>query len=261
MAIREIFGKFEITNGLGLEFRVGTLNLIVKRFSMGWGFRVLPVEQPFEGIFRSFEIPPLEVSQSDLFQTGRSDTLVVAPALPIKPVVLKNSGMRILPGQSMRFFVKVPLNLQFFHTDALADYFITEYPLIRLSDTWFGEPDEGETAFALGSHYQKDPELLAPLPWEAVCPVHITNHSTLLLEVQRLIIRVDNLAILSTSHGLMTSLVDIEYRGREQISSATYRLDKNVHGDSHQQLAAPRLSSGKSSMMINFHFIKNIYQI
>ena len=261
MTIQDIFGKYEIANGQGLQIRAGNLNLVVKRFSMGWGFRVVPAEQPFEGIYRSLEIPPLEVSESDLFQSGRSDTLVIGPALPLKPVVLKNSGMRILPGQSMRFFVKVPLNLQFFHTDSITDYFITEYPLIRLSDTWFGEPDEGETAFALGSHYQKDPELLDPLPWEVVCPVHITNHSNLLLEVQRLIIRVDNLAILSTGHGLMTSVVDIEYKGREQVSSATYKLDRNIHGDNHQQLASPRLSGGKSSLMINFHFIKNIYQI
>lgn len=261
MTIQEIFGKHEISNGQGLEIRAGTLHLIVKRFSMGWGFHVLPTEQPFEGIYRSSEIPSLEVSESDLFQSGRSDTLVITPALPLKPVVLKNSGMRILPGQSMRFFVKVPLNLQFHHTDAITDYFITEYPLIRLSDTWFGEPDEGETAFALGSHYQKDPELLDPLPWEVICPVLITNHSTLLLEVQRFIIRVENLAILSTSHGLMTSVVDIEYKGKEQISSATYRVDKSVHGDNHLQLATPRSSGGKSSLMINFHFIKNIYQI
>ncbi|HAX96538.1 MAG TPA: hypothetical protein DCY35_08470 [Prolixibacteraceae bacterium] len=261
MTIGDIFGKYEILNGKGLEIKAGTLNLMVKRFSMGWGFHVIPAVQPFDGVFLGTEIPELEVSESDLFQTGRSDKLVVTPALPLKPVVLKNSGMRILPGQSMRFFVKVPLSLQFYHTDTIADNFITEYPLIRLSDTWFGEPDEGETAFALGRHYQKDPELLDLMPWEIICPVLITNHSTLLLEVQRLIIRVNNLAILSTSHGLMTNIVDIEYKGKEQISSATYRVDRNVHGDNQHQLASPRSLGAKSSLMINFHFIKNIYQI
>ena len=132
--------------------------------------------------------------------------------------------------------------------------------MFRLSDTWFGEPDEGEPAFALGNFYWQDASLLNVLPWEAVCPVHILNNSNLLLEVQRLIIRVENLALIRSGNQLLTSMVEIEYKGRDQVSSASYHLDKTIHGKEYIQITEPRSTVAKSSLKINFHFIKNIYQ-
>lgn len=260
MELYKIFDSYRLTNGEGLEIKAGSLHLTVKRISMGWGFVKTDTSMPFEKVEINRLVPDFEVSESNLYQAGRSDILVVAPVLPEKPVVLKNSGLRILPGQSMHFFVKIPLNLQFFFEEAKTDNLITEYPMFRLSDTWFGDPDEGEPAFTLGNFYRKDVSLLNVQPWEAVCPVRIANNSNLLLEVQRLIIRVENLALIRTVNQLLTTLVEIEYKGRDQVSSASYHLDKAIHGEEIIQLTEPRSIVAKSSLKINFHFIKNIYQ-
>lgn len=260
MELFEIFDSFRLTHGEGLEIKAGSLHLRVKRISMGWGFVKTDIYEPFDNVEVSRIVPDFEVSESNLYQTGRSDVLVVTPILPEKPVVLKNSGLRIHPGQNMHFFVKIPLNLQFFFENAVPHHLIAEFPMFRLSDTWFGEPDEGEPAFALGNFYRKEVSLLNIRPWEAVCPVHILNNSNLLLEVQRLIIRVENLTLIRSGRQLLTSLVEIEYKGRDQVSSASYHIDKAIHGNEFTQLAEPRNTAAKSSLKINFHFIKNIYQ-
>jgi hypothetical protein len=250
---------YQINNGQGLEVRAGTLHLHIGRISSGWAFKSLETVSRFPQIELVHRESAIQVSESDLFQTGKSDKLYILPALPSRPVVLKNSGMRILPGQNMRFFLKIPLNLQFYSDNPVPENFITEYSVIRLSDTWFGEPDDGELAFALGSYYQKDEGLLELQPWEAVCPVRISNNSGLMLEVQRFIVRVENLALVRSGGRIMTSMIEIEYKGRDQVSNATYHIGRSVHGADYQELSAPRYYTGKSGLKINFHFIKNIY--
>lgn len=260
MELFSLFDQYHVDSGEGIEIQSGSLHLLIKRISSGWGFKVLETTGPFPEILLRKLTPDIQVSESELYQTGKSGNLCIAPSLPVKPVVLKNSGMHILPGQSMHFFVKIPLNLQFYFDEPSVNNLISEYPMYRLSDTWFGEPDEGESAFALGNFYQKDADLLDVRPWEAICPVNILNHSNLMLEVQRLIIRVENLALVRSDQRIMTSMVEIEYKGRDQVSSVSYHLDKSLHGASFIQMTAPRSNVAKSSLKINFHFIKNIYQ-
>lgn len=261
MDLINICRDYKLLSSEGIDIQVGSMHLQVRRISSGWGFRTTEVLQPYDGVLLTKENSTFQVSESGLYQTGKSDTLLIVPALPAKPVVLKNSGLKILPGQSMRFFVKIPLGLQFYFESVAPEHFISEFQLYRLSDTWFGDPDEGEPALALGNFFQKDVTLLDVKPWEAVCPVHISNLSNLLLEVERLIIRVENLALLIAGNQLITSLIEIEYKGREQVSSASYHLRKAVHGEDYRQVASPRHAGSKSSLMINFHFIKNIYPI
>ncbi len=261
MNLKDICRLHTIQNNKGIAIKAGKLHLQVKRFSMGWGFKANETASEAEEVSSEENISDFQVSESDLFQTGKQDDLLIVPALPPKPVVLKNSGIRILPDQNMRFFVKIPLWLQFYRSELGNENFITEYPLFRLSDTWFGEPDEGEPAYALGNFYQKNLSLIEVKPWEAICPVNIRNNSNTLLEVQRFIIRTDYLSLVFSNNQIFTSLTDIEYKGKEQISSASYSLNNSIHGDSFRQIAQPRNAGGKSLLKINFHFIKNIYQL
>ena len=261
MNLTDICKNYRFSHHQGMTIKAGTLQLELKRISQGWGFRPEEVFSPFDEIKMEENQPGFMVSESALYQSGDSDNLYIRPVLPAKPVVLKNSGMRILPGQSMRFFVKIPLWLQFYHSEVHPENFMTEFPLWRLSDTWFGEPDEGEPALALGNFYEKDPAMLDIKPWEAISPVLITNYSTLLLEVQRLIIRVENLVLVKSGDQIMTSLTEIGYKGREQISSASYHLNKTLHGEGYREIAPARNAGIRSAMKMNFHFIKNIYPI
>lgn len=260
MLVTDIFNKYKLGNGEGISIRAGKLDLKVRRISMGWGFKLEPEGAFVNDIELSMDPGQFSVSDCNLYQTGKSNALIVAPALPDKPLVLKNSGIRILPGQTMNFFVKIPVWVQFYFAEQAADRFIAEFPLVSLSHTWFGEPDSGEPAYAMGGFYQKEMGQLGAQPWDAICPVHISNNSTLLLEVERLIIRVENLALVRSDNKFITSLLSIEYTGKDQVSTANYRLDKSVHGEGYHQVAPPRHAGNRALMKINFHFIKNWYQ-
>jgi hypothetical protein len=137
---------------------------------------------------------------------------------------------------------------------------LKEIPFKRLSDTWFGEPDSGEAAFALGNEYYLDFESIETSPFEAICPVSIFNNSPGTLEIQRQIIRVENLALYKNNNKIVTSMVQVEYKGQQILSSADYHYSKIYDGEKQDILTKPRNASGKNLLKMNFHFIKNIYK-
>jgi hypothetical protein len=82
----------------------------------------------------------------------------------------------------------------------------------------------------------------------------------LVLEVERLIIRVENLALYLNENKLITSQVAIEYKGKDIISSASFHFSKYIHGEKAETVLQPRSSVSKNLLKINFHFIKNLYK-
>ena len=72
---------------------------------------------------------------------------------------------------------------------------IKEISPVKLTNTWFGEPHDGEPAFALNAGSWQSPDELDLSPFEAICPVTIHNNFAGVLEVVRLIIRVENMTL------------------------------------------------------------------
>lgn len=246
MEIDKMFRKYQVKDKKSEIVDFGDVSIRIKREGQGWFVNSLnkDEEEPLSGNF---------------YQTGASDNLILAPALQTKPLVFKGSELSIMPNQKITFFVKIPLLIQIFHTNKHEDNLIKEIPYTRLSDTWFGEPDNGEAAFLLGSEYFFNIEEVEVQPYEAICPIQVFNHSDKLLELQRLIIRVENMTLYKVNQSIYTSLVKLEYKGKEAISSANYGTSKVFHGEKINVLTKPRNDSG-SPIMINFHFIRNIYK-
>jgi hypothetical protein len=197
---------------------------------------------------------------SDYFQTGNSNTLIIAPALPVKPLVFKGTGLNVLPNQKLTFFLRIPLAFQIYFSKILPENLLKEISYKRLSDTWFGEPDMGEPAFALGSEYYLEMDEIEIADLEAICPVTVHNTSAEILNVQRLIIRDENVTLYKNRDKIITSVVHVEYKGKEVASEVDYNYSKDYHGEKQEIIAKPRNASGKNLLKLNFHFIKNIYR-
>lgn len=247
-----IFGKRKILPGNTEKIQLGCSQLVVAREKEGWQI----------GLQQNCADPQSQETNPKMifFQTGKSHSLVIAPALPTKPLVFKESKINLLPGQKLNFFIKIPLTFQVYSSKALPGNLLKEIEYRRLSDTWFGEPDNGEAAFALGSEYFLDMEKMETAEFEAICPILMKNNSPSSLEVQRLIIRAENLALYRNEQKIVTSLVQIEYKGQDVISSATYHYSKQFNGEKQEIVAKPRNETGKNILKVNFHFIKNIYK-
>lgn len=246
MEVGNVFRKYHLENGESEEIVFGDLAILIKRLGQGW-------------IIHSFKKDEEETEGGDFYLTGVSNDLYLEPALQTKPLVFKGNGLSVLPEAEFNFFLKIPLVFQFYHTKKTAKNLIVEISSLRLSDTWFGEPQSGESAYAMGSKYFLDLDDLQTEYFEAICPISMKNNSDKTLELQRLIIRVENLILYQVNNRIFTSLVKLEYKGKETMSSAHYVASKAIHGDKPRVISKAR-NTDNASMKVNFNFISNIYK-
>jgi hypothetical protein len=253
--------KYEFTVNQTLQFKAGFAEVLVKHIPNGWLIKSCIPDQPSADL----QVKEMEGLDEDSevfhFQTGKPNQLFVVPAFPNKAVVFRNNkNIKISAGQSADLFFRIPLTMQIYFQEVKDENRLFEIPLQRLSDTWFGEADSGEPAFSIGNNYYKELAEIPYFPWEAVSPVEIINNTTGLLDLQRLILRVDDFSLYLKNKHLLSDYVTIEFKGQEQAGSVNLTLKKEIHGLNPLQLAKPRTASSRNLLRKSFYFIKNIYQ-
>ncbi|MEZ5104798.1 MAG: hypothetical protein R2757_09905 [Draconibacterium sp.] len=253
MDLNSILQKHQITPGTTKSINIGCILLSATRLKDGW--QLVTTDNCPDDDINLHE----NSAMSDYFQTGKSNSLIIAPALPNKPLVFKGSGLNVLPGQKITIFLKIPLTFQIYFSKVQPENLLREITYKRLSNTWFGEPDSGEPAFTLGSEYFLDFDEIKITGFEAICPVSVKNSDNENLNVQRLIIRDEHLSLYKNENKMVTSLVEIEFKGKDTIGAVDYHYSKLYNGEKQEILAKPRNSSGKG-LKLNFHFMKTIYR-
>jgi hypothetical protein len=254
MDLESILKKHKFQTGETRLIDIGCVQLSATRKNDGWHL-ITTDNCPHDDIDLSSD-----ATLSDYFQTGSSNTLIIAPALPAKPLVFKGTGLNVLPNQKLTFFLKIPLAFQIYFSKILPENLLKEITYKRLSDTWFGEPDSGEPAFSLGSEYFLDIDEIKINDLEAICPVVVHNSSSEILRVQRLIIRDENVTLYKNIDKIVTSVVNVEFKGNDVAGEVDYNYSKQYNGDKQEIIAKPRNPLGKNLLKLNFHFIKNIYR-
>nr|WP_321356508.1 DUF432 domain-containing protein [uncultured Draconibacterium sp.] len=248
-----IYGKKQLNPGESDLINYSIFTLGIKRNEEGWYLK------SFDNI-NGQEIDSNEIIDGTYYHSGKSNRLILAPALPVKPMIFKNSRIIISPKQRLTFFVKIPLILQVYASKKQDENLLAEFPLQQISNTWFGEPVNGEAAFALESDHFLDFKSIEEDELFAICPITVFNNDNAALDIERLIIRVDQMNLVKFSNHLVTSQVKLEYKGKDHLSSVNYGFAKAFHGENHDIVAKPRNPEGKSLLKINFLFIKNIYR-
>lgn len=253
--------KYEFAVNQTLLFKAGFAEVLVKHISNGWLIKSWVPDQP--NVDLQVEETDDFVGDSEVFhfQTGKSHDLYVAPVLPNKAVVFRNNkNIKISAGESANLFLQIPLTMQFYFQEVKEENRIFEAPLQRLSDTWFGEADNGEPAYSIGNSYELQYAEINSMPWEAISPVEIINNTTGVFDLQRLILRVEDFSLFMKNKQLLTNHVAIEFKGPEHAGSVNLSVRKEIHGQKPLQLAKPRNAVGKNLLRKSFYFIKNIYQ-
>lgn len=248
-----LFGKLQVEPGNNRLIEMEKLRIRIERGSEGWIFQQAFGESTDKEHLNEF-------SEKVYFHTGKSNTLILSPSLPSKSMVFKGNGLFVSPGQKLLFYLKIPLSIQIYYSKIRPEKLLKELLGTPLSNTWFGNPESGEPAFSLGNEYFLNPEDAQPGEFEALCPVSVFNNSQSVLEIERLIIRVENLTLYKKEEKILTSVVSLEYKGKDVLSSANYHHSKSIHGEKPEVVAKSQADSGKNLLKINFHFIKNIYR-
>lgn len=244
-----------------LLFKAGCAEVFVKHIQNGWLVKSCLSEQISTELLVE-EVDDLADDQDVLhFHTGNSTELLLVPALPNKAVVFRNNkNIKISAGESASLFFRIPLTMQFYFQEVKDENRIVEIPLQRLSDTWFGEIDNGEPAYSIGSNYDKSFQEVQATAWEAITSVEIINNTASVLDLQRLILRVEDFNIYLKNKQLLTSHATIEFKGQDQAGSVNLSLRKEVHGEKSVQIAKSRSADSKNLLRRSFYFIKNMYQ-
>ena len=261
MSPQSFWKKYEFAVNQTLLFKAGYEEVLVKHIANGWLIKSHVSDQPAGNL----EAEEVEGFENDAevyhFQTGKSNELIVVPAFPSKAVVFRNNkNIKISAGESAHLYFRIPLTLQFYFQEVKEENRLFEIPLQRLSDTWFGEEDNGEPAFSIGSNYDIAFADVEAQPWEAIAPVEIINDTTGVLELQRLILRVEDFSMYLKSKQLLSNHVAIGFRGPEHAGSVNLSMKKEIHGAKPLQLSKPRNAVGRNLLRKSFFFIKNIYQ-
>lgn len=254
MDLKSILQKHQILPGTTKIIDIGCVQLSATRFKEGWHL-VTTDNCPDDNISLTDES-----AIADYFQTGKSNSLIIAPALPPKPMVFKGTGLNVLPGQKITLFIRIPLTFQIYYSKVHPENLLKEITYKKLSNTWFGETDAGEPAFTLGSEYSLDFDKTEIEGFEAICPVSVKNTANENLNVQRLIIRDEFLTLYKNEDKIVTSQLLIEFRGKDVIGSVDYQYSKDYNGEKQEILAKPRSGSAKNLLKLNFHFMKTIYK-
>lgn len=261
MISQNFWNKYEFQVDEALLFKAGYAEIFVKHIANGWLIKTQEVTLP-QADLQVEETGRVE-EDSDVFhfQTGKSHSLHVVPAFPNKAVVFRNNkNIKVSAGQSACLYFSIPLFLQFYVSEVKEENLLLEVPLQRLSDTWFGPADSGEPAFSIGSSYAKTLAEVRPVAWEAVVPVEIINTSTGLLDLQRLILRVEDFSLYQKNRQLLSNYVSIEFKGQENAGSVNLTTRKDIHGQKPVVVSAARNNGSKNLLRKSFFFIKNIYQ-
>lgn len=193
-SISDDFWKpFRLENQQARGFALGPLRIWVKRDGDDW----LALVFRDGDLTRHDCIPRLEDEVPEAGQWRRvgsvaaSPELKLLPALPNRPVVVRPEvPYTILPGERVQFYVGVPL---WIHLQSKDDVMLVEEPVVRLSNTWFGTPMEGELAYAMRTMAKRQLEDLDFHPWRAVCPVRIKNQRKERLTFERICLHVQYL--------------------------------------------------------------------
>jgi hypothetical protein len=261
MNSRSFWNKYTFAVNQTLTFRAGFTETGVKRVPNGWLVKSQSNAQPTDNLLVAGTMDLTDGPDVFHFYTGESNDLLVVPALPNKPVVFRNNkNLKVSAEEKARLFFRIPLTIQLYFQEIKDANRMTELPLQRLSDTWFGEIDSGEPAYSIGSAYYNSFNELESMPWEAVIPVEISNNTAGTLELQRLILRVEDFNLYQTPKHILTSFVNIEFKGHDQAESVSITTKDEIHGLQPEVLAKCRITESKRLLRRSFFFIKNIYQ-
>ena len=172
-----------------------------------------------------------------------SAALSLAPVFPDRSVVVRpENAFTLQPSVEAKIYVQVPLCLKVSVKARKKEQILTEIPSAYLSDTWFGEFNEGELCYAISSKARR-------APWEppqsdkrffGICPVRIRNNSDEELLVEKICLRVKWLSLFMFKRQIWGSETSIAFRGKNEVTDV--RVASGVPPEIKQakEVAEPR---------------------
>lgn len=172
--------------------------------------------------------------------------LRLLPALPDRVLVVKvEQPFTLLSGADARVYSRVAawVRVQVVGSDGKATD-LTEIPIERLSDTWWGDFRAGQPGYWLATRARRELPTEGSEPWLIVCTLQLTNTSEDDLPVEKLALRVEHLAIFGSDDRLFAEEVTVEYLGEDEGSDIDMTGRPPREADGAERIAPARRRTG-----------------
>lgn len=186
---------------------------------------------------------------------------VLEPRLPDRAIIVRPlMPVTVLPNCEVEFYVSVPIRVavRIFNGNSNDRRDICEEPTVKLSNSWFGLPVEGELCYALKTRARRRLEELRPDINLAMCPVTVRNSHSKELTFERICLRMRHLSIYSGDNHLWTNRGILDYHGEDDLTKITFEQTPPACDGAKQVLAAPRDPEKKNLMMRAFGNFKSM---
>ncbi|MBE0484173.1 MAG: hypothetical protein IBX52_11805 [Bacterioplanes sp.] len=234
---------------------IGPLSLYLERTASEW--LVAHQRHPDDESLHCVSFQPLDERPLDMtFQryVFRQAPLVfrLQPCLMDRPVVVKTrQPVFIPPGESICFFISTPLCVRLLLGN---DLDTQEWPIVRLSDTWFGPSTRvGELCYAAKTHARHALSEIPLRPHRAVTQITLHNHDKKMLSIDKVSLPVQLLSLFQRDdHTLWTEAVTLEHHAEQPL--AKFRIERTVVNDAgaSKRIATPRQTLEKHALIRAF---------
>lgn len=220
--------------GESAYWKVGPLHLRVKRYPTEWRVHWLPGEDlsdrefthqlPAENHFAGGVLSRFAVSEG-------TSSLTLEPCLADRPVVTRpTSPVWILGDDSVTFFVSTPLWVRIRVGEK--ERILTEIPILRPSDTWFGPTSmDGELCFASRTKLLTRESELERWPFRAISAISIQNRIDESLLLERLKLPMPFLSLYRGSDGICFTDRIVFRRERHEDYAHLHIVDRSEASD------------------------------
>lgn len=208
------WGDFSIGTGESVLWDLGAVRFAVQRQELEWRIacRDRPGgEQPDWQVSHLHEIAEDFEEHWERYVSGNTDMpLHIVPALADRPVVSRPSPpFTLFPGEEVRIYLSTPLWVQITTSDK--GTMLKEFPLLPLSDTWFGPSTrEGDLCYATRTHARLELNATPLHVYRATTSLWLRNRASSSLVLERLNLPVTYLGLFHNGEGeLWTEAIEL----------------------------------------------------
>ena len=250
-----MWGALDISPQGCLRTRCGDLIVYIRRVDDEWLFsHSLEPEESGESAVSAVPQEALPVDLDWLrLVSARDEILELVPALPDRPLVIRpETRISIFTGRYALFYVAIPVWLRFVAVRGKERIDVIDVPTRTLSNTWFGDPANGELCYSLDAPLKRNHDQLGKGLSTVVCSLVVRNGSEEKLNFERICVHVENLSVFESQGELWTNEIKVLFKGSDQISQISIQRAPPELAEKPRKLTAPRLDPSKNVLKRSF---------
>lgn len=242
----------EVGEGQSVHLDLGPLSMVLGHGDDEWMLQIDSSEETaIEGDNARLDIGKGLPGQADerFVHAGDSNRIKLSPLLADRSVVIRpQQPVYLLGGQSITLYLSTPIWLKAEVSDP--PVLLKEFPVLRLSDTWFGSSTrEGELCYAGRTQARHNLAELPRRPHRAITPMTIRNETVEPVPLEKISLPVPLLSLYGADDGsLWTQRVTLTLEGGAK--QARVKIDSNLPEVQRtlERLADPREEGGRSGV-------------